>query len=122
MININKNSQNVVVLTLTEKTTLTNPYYLFSFINGNTREVTNFISTDLSTYKSRYNEFLITETGTTFVNLTGGTINLKTGMYSYTIHQQTSPTNLIVSAATSVVEVGKVIVVGDDNAVPEVYK
>lgn len=122
MININKNSQNVVVLTLTEKTTLTNPNYLFSFENGNTREVTNFISTDLSQYKSRYNEFLITETGTTFVNLTASTINIKPGMYSYTIYQQTSPTNLNVSAATSVVEVGKVIVSGEDDDIPAVYR
>jgi hypothetical protein len=122
MININKNSQNVVVLTLTEKTTLTNPNYLFSFENGNTREVTNFISTDLSQFKSRYNEFLISETGTTFVNLTASTINIKPGMYSYTIYQQTSPTNLNVSAATSVVEVGKVIVSGEDDDIPAVYR
>lgn len=122
MINITKNSSNVVVLTLTEKTTLPNPNYLFSFVNGNTREVTNFIATDVSLFGTRYNEFNIIETGTTFVNLTGGTINLKTGMYSYTIYQQTSPSNLVISAATSVVEVGKVIVEGEDNTTPDVYK
>jgi hypothetical protein len=122
MININKNSDNVVVLTLTEKTTLPTPYYLFSFVNGNTREVTNFTATDLSSYTSRYNEFLIKETGSTFVNLTASTINVKPGMYSYTIYQQTSPTNLIISAATSIVEVGKVNVMGDDDDIPAVYR
>ena len=122
MINITKNQSNVVVLTLTEKTTLTNPNYLFSFVNGNTRDVVNFIATDVSSFVTRYNEFNIIETGSTFTNLTGGTINLKPGMYSYTIYQQTSPTNLIISAATSVVEVGKVIVEGDDNTIQEVYK
>jgi len=122
MINITKNQSNVVVLTLTEKATLTNPNYLFSFVNGNTRDIVNFIATDVSLYGSRYNEFNIVETGSTFTDLTGGTINLKTGMYSYTIYEQNSPTNLIVSAATGVVEVGKVIVEGDDNSIPEVYK
>ena len=122
MININKNLDNVVVLTLTEKTTLPTPYYLFSFINGNTREVTNFTANDLSSFTSRYNEFLIKETGSTFVNLVNGIINLRPGMYSYTIYQQTSPTNLIISAATSVVEVGKVNVMGDDDDIPSVYK
>lgn len=122
MINISKNQNNVVVLTLTEKSTLTNPKYLFSFVNGNTREVTNFIAVDNSIYTSRYNEFNIIESGTTYVNLTGGTINLKPGMYSYTIYEQNSPTNLIVSAATGVVEVGKVIVEGQDNTISEVYR
>jgi hypothetical protein len=122
MINITKNQSNVVVLTLTEKTTLNNPNYLFSFVNGNTRDVVNFIATDVSSYVTRYNEFNIIETGSTFTNLTGGTINLTPGMYSYTIYQQNSPTNLIISAATSLVEVGKVIVNGDDNTIQEVYK
>lgn len=122
MINITKNQSNTVVLTLTEKSTLTSPNYLFSFINGTTREVTNFIAQDVSTFTSRFNEFNITESGVTFVNLTGGTINCKPGMYSYTIYEQNSPTNLVISASTGVVEVGKVIVEGEDTTINQVYR
>ena len=58
MININKNSSNTVVLTLTEKSTLLNPHYLFSFTSTTDfNNIVNFIATDTSTYKSRYNTF-----------------------------------------------------------------
>lgn len=124
MINLNKNSNNVVVLTLTEKSTLLNPNYLFSFSSTTDYDnVVNFIATDTSTYKSRYNQFNIIESGTTFTNLTGGTINLNpNGMWDYTIYEQTSPTNLFLSGTTGVVEVGKVIVNGVDTSIPSVYR
>jgi len=124
MINLDKNSNNLVVLTLTEKSTLLNPNYLFSFTSTtNYNNVVNFIATDTSTYKSRYNRFNIIESGTTFTNLTGGTINLNpNGMWDYTIYEQISPTNLQISGTTGVVEVGKVIVNGVDISIPDVYR
>ena len=124
MINLNKNSNNIVVLTLTEKSTLLTPYYLFSFTSTTKFDnIVNFIATDTSTYKSRYNQFNIIESGTTYVNLTGGTINLNpNGMWDYTIYEQTSPTNLQISGTTNIVEVGKVIVNGVDNSIPPVYR
>jgi hypothetical protein len=124
MINLDKNSNNLVVLTLTEKSTLLNPNYLFSFTSTtNYNNVVNFIATDISTYKSRYNRFTIIESGTTFTNLTGGTINLNpNGMWDYTIYEQISPTNLQISGTTGVVEVGKVIVNGVDISIPDVYR
>ena len=124
MINLYKNSNNIVVLTLTEKTTLLNPYYLFSFSSTTDYDnVVNFVATDTSTYKSRFNKFNIIESGTTFTNLTGGTINLNpTGMWDYTIYEQTTPINLSISGTTGIVEVGKVIVNGVDTTIPEVYR
>lgn len=124
MINLYKNSSNIVVLTLTEKSTLLNPYYLFSFSSTTDYDnIINFVATDTSTYKSRFNKFNIIETGTTFTNLTGGTINLNpNGMWDYTIYEQTTPTNLQISGTTGIVEVGKVIVNGVDTTIPEVYR
>jgi len=124
MINLNKNSNNLVVLTLTEKSSLLNPYYLFSFTSTtNYNNVVNFTAADTSIYKSRYNKFNIIETGTTFTNLTGGTININpNGMWDYTIYEQVSSSNLQISGTTSVVEVGKVIVNGEDINIPLVYR
>lgn len=124
MINLYKNSNNVVVLTLTEKSTLLNPYYLFSFSSTTDYDnIINFVATDTSTYKSRFNKFNIIESGTTYTNLTGGTINLNpNGMWDYTIYEQTSPTNLQISGTTGIVEVGKVIVNGVDTSIPSVYR
>jgi hypothetical protein len=124
MINIEKNSTNVVVLTLTEKSTLPTPYYLFEFTNNINRDnVVLFTGTDNSSYKSRYNRFNIIETGTTSVNLLQSTVNLfPPGMWDYTIYEQVSSTNLFVSGTTSIVEVGKVIVTGVDTNIPAVYR
>lgn len=124
MINIDKNSSNIVVLTLTEKSTLLNPHYLFSFSATTDTDIqVNFIAQDNSQYKNRYNRFTIVETGTTFTNLTGGTINLNPpGMWDYTIYEQQSTTNLFISGTTSIVEVGKVIVNGEDLTIPAVYR
>ena len=125
MITIEKNSINTVILTLTEKSTLLNPEYLFEFTStSNYDNIVRFIAVDTSVYKSRYNSFEITESGTTYVNLTGGTINLTpNGMWNYKVYEQVSgTTNLNISGTTGVVEVGKVIVTGTDTTIPEVYR
>jgi hypothetical protein len=124
MINIEKNNTNIIVLTLTEKSTLLNPYYLFSFTSTTNYDNTvNFLGTDLSTYKSRYNEFQIIETGTTFVNLTASTINLNPpGMWDYSIYETTAITTSISATTGNIIEKGKVIVTGEDISIPEVYR
>lgn len=124
MINIEKNSSNIVVATLTEKSTLLNPNFLFSFSSTtDVNNVVNFMATDLSQYKSRYNIFVVFETGTTFVNLTGGTINLNPpGMWDYNIYESTGVTLSISATTGNVLETGKVIVNGEDISIPEVYR
>lgn len=108
-----------MVMTLTERSTLTNPYYLFNFTSDVTGDSVNFIATDLSNYTDRYNKFLITETsGTT--DYTSGTIELSpTGQWSYKVYEQSSSTNLIVAQATnqSPLEVGMVKVKGTEETI-----
>jgi len=124
MINIDKNSTNKVILTLTEKSTLLNPIYLFSFTSTTDfNNVVNFVGADTSIYKSRYNEFDIIETGTTFVNLTASAINLNPpGMWDYSIYEGTGVTLSISATTGNIIEQGKVIVDGEDLTIPLVYR
>ena len=105
---INKGTNNILVFTLSEKVTLSNPYYLFSFKHQVELNPINFIVADSSVYPNRYNKFLITETTGT-VNLTSGVVSLaETGFYEYTIYEQTSSSNLNPSLATNILETGMV--------------
>ena len=106
MILINKNATNIVVLTLAERTTLTNVVYLFEFIkDGSTGNPKYFIAQDLSTNKLRYNEFHIIESTTE--SLLIGRVNLDVADYKYNIYEQVSTTNLSPSGLNKVEE-GKV--------------
>jgi hypothetical protein len=105
---INKGQNNFLVFTLTEKVTLNNPYYLFSFKHQVLMSTVNFISSDVSGFPTRYNKFLITET-TGVTNLTSGIVSLpETGFYEYAIYQQTSSSNLNVANAEGLLEIGMV--------------
>ena len=115
MIKILKNSSNRAVFTLNEDTTLTGSsiYYLFQFINDDTDNSVLFTGEDISENPSRFNEFTIVETGSTYTNLTASTINLEpSGFWKYNVYQQSSPTNLSVSSTDGLVETGKVQVIG----------
>jgi hypothetical protein len=113
MIKITRNSNNTVVLTLTEKATLTAPVYLFRFINDMQKTEKTFIAADLSSYPNRYNQFLITETSGSEV-LTSGTVTLSpAGFWHYEIYEQSSSSNLNHSLSLQPpLEVGKVKVIG----------
>ena len=68
----------------------------------------NFISSDVSSFPTRFNKFLITETTGT-VNLTSGIVSLpETGFYEYSIYEQTSSSNLNTDNATGLLEIGMV--------------
>jgi hypothetical protein len=84
-------------VTLTEKVTIANPYFLFAFTHRVTNELTTVILTDISTQKERYNKFAVIE-GTTF--------DLDAGEFEYVIYAQTSSTNLIPASANEEVESG----------------
>lgn len=106
MILINENTSNTVILTLSEKTTLTNVNYLFEVYNDMTNIYKYFIAQDISTNKLRYNEFIITETITEFPLL--GQINLITeGFYKYNVYEQASPSNLNPLLALNLIDKGK---------------
>ncbi len=106
MILINKNTTNKVILTLSEKTTLTNAKYLFEVINDMSNEVKCFIAADISTNKLRYNEFDFIENVTE--NLLIGTFSLTlSGFYKYNVYEQTSTTNLNPLLALNLIDKGK---------------
>ena len=86
MIRFEKYSENKVVVTLTENSTATNPYYLFQFTNQTSNVDYYFIATDVSLFKERYNEFNVIERYTP--NTLAGQVELgDTGFYNYTIFQ-----------------------------------
>ena len=97
MLQINKQESKSWYLTLTEKTTVANPTYLFSLTHRLTNVAYNFILADTSSYTTRYNKFDITE---------GTTVTLDAGEYEYEIYAQTSPTNLDPTLANELVEEG----------------
>ena len=117
MILINKNSSNEVVLTLSEKTTIVEPTYLFEFTNDSTKETKVFISADYSNNKERFNVFNIIET-LIEVPLTGR-VRLTIGNWKYKIYEQVSPSNLIVANADRLVENGRVEVKGTETNINE---
>ena len=84
-------------LTLTEKVTIANPKFLFSFKNRVTELETNVLLTDISAYIDRYNKFAVTE-GTTF--------DLDCGEYNYFVYAQTSSVNTNPLLADELVEEG----------------
>jgi hypothetical protein len=75
MILINKGANNLIDLTLAEKSTLALPYYLFVFKNDITKQSVKFIPINSSAYRHRYDRFLITETSGTNI-YTSGVITL----------------------------------------------
>lgn len=89
-------------LTLTEKVTISNPYFLFVFTNRTTSVETAIILTDVSTHTERYNQFDVTE---------GNTFTLDAGEYEYQVYAQTSSTNTDPSLANELVESGVLKVV-----------
>jgi hypothetical protein len=104
---INKGQNNYLVFTLYEKQTLTVPYFLFEFTSKLTKNPVYFIAADVSSYPTRFNKFLITETSGSQIP-TSGTIELEEGEHDYTIYEQTSSSNLNPVLATGIVEIGMV--------------
>lgn len=96
---------NTVALTLAEKSTITDPTYLFEFINNQTQVKYYCIAADSSVYKERYNLFTITVQNTAPSPLLGQ-IKVPLGdEYNYNIYEQVSTTNLN-PAGLTVVESG----------------
>jgi hypothetical protein len=109
MINLNFGSNNVA-LTLTESTTISNPKYLFQFVNDTSLEEVVFIASDTSNFKERYNLFVIQLVAKNAINLLNGQIYLSdNGYWSYNVYEQASASNLNVEDSGALVETGKVL-------------
>ena len=107
MIKLETNTTKLVILTLTEKVTLTNPKFLFEFINNESHVKYYCISANLSAYKERYDSFNLQLTSSP--NNLIGQLNLPVGEYDYNVYEQSSTTNLNPSGLTKL-ENGKCIV------------
>lgn len=114
---ITRGQNTTLVFTLTERVTLTSPYFLVRMVSRTGRNEKRFIlPSNLSSYKDRYDKFTITETSGTEV-LTSGTVTLTpTGEWDYEIYQQASSTNTTVASAGTLLETGMVRVIGTDRA------
>lgn len=88
---INRSDINELIVTVTEKTTISNPFYLFEFKNKSTNVSVFCISEKISTISDR-DKFNIEETDAPDPLL--GQVTLQNGDYSYIIYQQSSSTNL----------------------------
>ena len=121
MILLQQNTVNSAIFTLSETTTIVNPYYLFEFISQDTNQSKIFTCADVSTSKVRYNEFNI-ELTTSAEDLLNGVVNLPIkGFYDYKVYSQVSETNLDLNNVAELVEVGRIYI--EDTAMPvkEVY-
>lgn len=93
-----------LILTLTEKVTLSTPYYLFVFTHVTTKDQVKFIKAvadDESTHQSRYNAFTI--------NPAVIFLDKQPGQWHYKIYEQESAVNTDVSATGDELEDGKLI-------------
>jgi len=102
MLIIKTNQPNTLVVTVSQNSELPNPEYLFSFTHIFSKQSVSFIPTDISTHKSRYDEFY-------FVEGSGmGQINFPfNGQYLYAIYEQPLGSgNLNPALAYNVVENG----------------
>lgn len=105
MIYINKDEVNNIVLTLSEVSTLTNPYYLFVFQNEMNPESTPilFTTTDISAYPERFNQFELDEPVD---------VELIKGQYSYSVYESLIPPTSIEDTTGEIIEEGRMVVSG----------
>lgn len=125
MIYLEKNTANDIILELTLNSSLASPYYLFEFTQDFApKTVTYFSCEDQSSYKSRYNLFTITLSGSGQV-LSAGTLDLRTGSYTVNVYEATAHT-LSVSATTgTIIPTAKGIkayVAGTDTQISSIYR
>lgn len=118
MIYLQKNSTNNFVLTLSESSRISDPFYLFQFRNEYelNSEPFYFTTPDISSYPCRYNQFVLTES--TSGSTTGGTsidLSLVIGQYEYKVYEATGSTLSISGTTGRVLEIGRMVVASNEN-------
>lgn len=99
MLRILRNGTTAVVVTVTELTTISNPEYLFEFIEEQTDAKVYAIISDISTATTRFNEFSIQD---------GVTVTFPTdGFYSYNIYEQANGSGNLDPDGLTRVETGR---------------
>lgn len=96
-----------LILTLTEKVSISSPYYMFVFTHTVTKDTVTFIRSeaqDESAYPARYNKFTVNPS----VLFAGQ----QPGHWNYAIYEQSSAINTDPAQAGEVLEYGKLILNG----------
>lgn len=87
MLLITKGAINYLTVTLTEKVTIANPYFLFVLAGKSNQPLVKLVLSDTSSYTDRYNRFSFTEgTDLTIPNA---------GDYKYTFYQKETDSTTI---------------------------
>ena len=106
-----------VALTLAEKTTISDPVYLFEFISDSTNTSNTCICQDVSvdgSARTRSNLFDITEGIDDRLN--SSLILFNEGRYHYIVREQVSATNLDVSLSGAIVERGNLLLLDSETS------
>jgi len=92
-------------VTVTELTTISDPAYLFEFIEEQTDQKFYRVLTDVSSNKSRYNQFTVTSSAFPFPI---------DGFYTYNIYEQSSGSSNLDPTGLNKVETGRAHIYIDD--------
>jgi hypothetical protein len=109
MLLIEKSISNTLIFTLTERSQLAVPYFLFEFVSD-TGVTKLFNMTDNSGYPRRFNEMTLIETTTEDLSL--GEVDLNYGWGTYTVYESTTQTLLVANTTGRILEEGKYFVKG----------
>lgn len=99
-------TQNLIVISTFEKVTITNPTYLFRFVNKETKIEYSCISAPIDTYSYNRQSFQITTKTSGANNLLGEIVLTIGDEYDYYIYAQESTTNLDYTLANELIEEG----------------
>lgn len=124
MIYLDKNKNNDVVLTLSETTS--DMYFLFEFNYESYMELLPIYWWSSPDYScDRYNLFNISDSDMVVATgATGGVLNLKIGQYNYKIYGSTASINsgnYLITASSSIIEEGMLVVSGINTQIDERY-
>ncbi len=110
MVVLNQGSTNDnIYVTLTEKVTLTTPFYLFQFTNVTTKQVVTFTKAttdDLSFAITRFNQFLI-DTSVVFADTA-------TGQWQYVVYEAPA-IDTVSTTGLEILEQGKMFLVAAET-------
>jgi hypothetical protein len=121
MIYITKNITNDLFVTLTEKVTYNNPYFLLELVNNdNLQSKVIRLAADDSTNPLRYNSFFLIEAPTD--DLENAQVNLGEGMtYDYTFYETQSTSGTTIGSGENIVETGILKVKSTSSPINSTY-
>jgi hypothetical protein len=113
MIYITRDANNEFALTLTESSTISNPYFLFKFVweYNESADPIYWVGTDYSPYPDRYNLFYIDEPTD---------VEFRQGQYRYEVYESDQAITIDENTSESglnKIEEGRLVVYGDGNSI-----